>query len=197
MIELRGRRICLHEISDIDLPILHEWRNDPRFMNYCSTRRNHVSLEEFKEELSRDFKRDRYLQCLILGGDRAIGTIYAHGVNQTDGHAFITTYLAPDYEKIGYGAEAFALFLFYLFQELQLYKVYTEVYSYNEHPLRCLKDTGFVEEGRFKGHRLYQRERYDLVRLSFFRDELPRLKKFVGRLTRKIGGGVERFLLLF
>lgn len=143
-------------------------------------------FEEFKEELSKDFRRDRYLQCVILRSKKAIGTIYAYGVNRTDGYAFITVYVISDHERRGCGVEAFALFLLYLFQELSLYKVYVEVYSYNKHSLSCLKNAGFVEEGRFRGHRLYNKKRHDLVRLTFFRDELPRLEKFVERcLTKK------------
>jgi len=176
----------LREIGEADLPTLHEWRNDTRFTDYCSTRRNKVSFEEFKKELSRDFNRDRHLQCIIVRNDRPIGTIYAYGLNKTDGYVFITTYLTSDCERAGYGAEAFALFMLYLFQNLHLFKIYAEVYSYNEHPLSCLKNAGFIEEGRFRGHRLHNGERCDLTRLAFFREELPRLEKFVERLTGKI-----------
>ena len=84
---------------------------------------------------------------------------------------------------MGYGAEAFALFMLHLFENLDLHKVYAEVYSYNEFSLSCLKSAGFVEEGRFKGHRLLNGKRHDLVRLAFFSTELPRLRRFIDRLV--------------
>lgn len=185
MLALKGRRIWLKEIINEDVSTLYEWRNDSRFMFYCSTRRNEVSFDEFKKEITMDFKRDRHLQCLILKEKRPIGTIYSYNLNRTDGYVFVTIYLKADYERIGYGVEAFAIFLLHLFQTLQLYKIYAEVYSYNKHSLDCLREAGFVEEGSFKGHRLHQGRRYDLIRLALLQKELPRLENFVSRLTKK------------
>ena len=164
--------------------MLFQWRNNQRFINYCSTRRNEVTLSEFSKELDGDLKRDRHLQCLILLRDKPIGTIFAYGLNRTDGYVYVTTYIDDTQEKSGYGAEAFALFILHLFKSLELYKIYADVYSHNTHSLKCLKNAGFVEEGRFMGHRLYQNKRYDLVRLSFFRYDFQRLEQFVSRLTK-------------
>lgn len=181
MMPLVGRRVHLREIIKSDLIILHKWRNTESFMSFCSTRRNKVSLDEFDEELSADFSQDRHKQYLIFNQDVPVGTIYSYGLNHTDGHVYISIYIVPECERSGYGAEAFALFLWYLFESLSLYKVYTDAYSYNEHSISCLRHAGFVEEGRFKGHRIYCGERYDLIRLAFSQDEIPRLEKYVTR----------------
>ena len=185
MIILKGRRIWLGEIKKEDIPILCEWRNDARFMSHCSTRRNNVLLRDFEKEIEFDFGRDRYLQCMIFKREKPVGTIYSYNLNRTDGYVFVTIYIVGDYEKRGYGVEAFALFLFHLFQTIQLYKVYVEVYSYNQHSLDCLKKAGFIEEGRFKGHRFYQNQRHDLIRFAFFRKDLLNLKKFINDLTKR------------
>lgn len=186
MIVLRGRRLILREITREDIPILLEWRNSSQFRDYCSTRRNEVTLEDFTSELSADFAKDRYLQFLIIRRGVPIGTIYAYGVNQTDKYAYITVFLFKDYERFfGYGVESFAIFTLFLFRKLDLYKVYTEAYSYNEHSITCLTRAGFTEEGRFVGHRMHQSVRYDLVRFSFFARELWKLEAFVNRLLRK------------
>lgn len=182
MLILRGRLIWLKEITNEDLAILYEWRNDFNFMSLCSTRRNEVSFDEFKKEIANDFKRDRHLQCLILKEKIPIGTIYAYNLNRTDGYVFVTIYIVAGYEKAGFGSESFATFLLHLFQSLLLHKIYVEVYSYNKHSLDCLRRAGFVEEGRFKEHRLHQGERHDLIRLAFFRKEIARFKNFIDRL---------------
>lgn len=182
MLVLEGRRIWLKEITNEDIGILHEWRNDFNFMSLCSTRRNEISFDEFKKEIAMDLKRDRHLQCLILKEKIPIGTIYSYNLNRTDGYVFVTIYIVASYEKAGFGTESFAIFLFYLFQSLSLHKIYVEVYSYNKHSLACLKKAGFVEEGIFKEHRLHQNKRYDLVRLAFFQKEISRFKNFIDRL---------------
>lgn len=189
MISLVGRRVHLREIIKSDLMILHRWRNTENFMSFCSTRRNKVSLLEFDEELSVDLNRDRHKQCLIFNQGIPVGTIYSYDLNHTDGYVYISIYIVPEYERSGYGAEAFALFLWYLFESLSLHKVYTDAYSYNEHSISCLRHAGFVEEGRFKGHRIYSGERHDLIRLALSQDEIPRLKKYV---TRFLNQGTTR-----
>ena len=116
MQSISARGITLREITENDLPILHNWRNNDHFMTFCSTRRNTVDIDQFKQELMSDFKRDRHIQCLIMRIGRPIGTIYSYGLNKTDGHVSITTYLVADNERRGYGAIAFALFLRHLTQ---------------------------------------------------------------------------------
>ena len=183
MVEIKGRYLLLREITPDDLPILFKWRNDPRFMQHCSTRRNEVIFEKYEEELLGDLKRDRHIQCLILKNDLVIGTIYDYGLNLTDGYVFVTIFLEKEFEGRSYGPEAFALFTLFLFENFPLYKIYMDVYSYNQQSLDTIKTAGFIEEGRFQGHRLYNGRRYDLVRFAFFRTRLLELKDFVRRLT--------------
>lgn len=185
MIILKGRWVWLREIKKEDIPVLCAWRNDARFMSYCSTRRNNVSLREFEKEIEFDFGRDRHLQCMIFQRERPVGTVYSYNLNHTDGYIFVTLYIVDDCVKRGYGVEAFALFLHHLFQTIKLYKVYAEVYAYNQHSLDCLKKAGFIEEGRFRGHRFYQNQRHDLIRLSFFERDLLKLERFISDLTKR------------
>jgi len=121
---------------------------------------------------------------MILRGDISIGTIYAYSLNLTDRHLFVTTYITKEFQGLGYGPEVFALFIEYLFENLPLYKVYTDVYSYNTNSVRCLKKAGFVEEGRFVGHRLVNGTRYDMMRLALFKESTDLIKSFVATLKQ-------------
>jgi len=182
-----SRSVYLRKIDQsCDLPILLKWRNDNNFIRLCSTRRNKVTAEQFIRELSLDFAHDRHLQYLIirLSDDVPLGTIYDYNYNQTDKHAFVTIFICDEFESMGYGAEAFGIFCHHLFNVYSLYKIYVEVYAYNEHSLKCLKGGGFVEEGRFKGHRWLGGQRFDLIRLALFAPA-HRLNDFVRRLTRQ------------
>lgn len=182
---LKGASLELHELQEEHLPMLFLWRNSNDFMELCSTRRNSVSLEDFKTELDSDLKRDRHLQFMIARKNEYIGTVYSYSLNRTDGHAFVTTYLAKDWRDRGCGAEAVVVFLEYLFRKYELYKIYAEVYSYNLESLRALASGKFVEEGKFRGHRLYRGERHDLIRLAFFRSQLRDFAPLLKRLTNR------------
>jgi len=182
---LKGASLELHEFQEEHLPILLLWRNSDDFMELCSTRRNHVSPEEFSAELNSDLKRDRHLQFMIVRKNECIGTIYSYNLNRTDGHVFVTTYVAKVWRDKGYGAESVITFLEYLFREYGLHKVYAEVYSYNLESLRALTSGKFIEEGRFLGHRLYHNERHDLIRMAFFMSQFKDFVPLVKRLTNR------------
>lgn len=184
MQEISARGVVLTEVTESDLQILFKWRNSSHYMNSCSTRRNILDLDQFKNELISDFKKDRHIQYMIKFGLKPIGTIYSYNLNKTDGFVYVTTYLEKGNEHRGYGAIAFSLFVNFLFESLELFKIYCDVYSYNTESLKVLKNAGFVEEGVFKGHRFLNNKRYDLIRLAFFKEMLPNKKALLCRLIK-------------
>lgn len=183
---LTARRVILRPIEQKDLSLLHKWRNDPMFISLCSARRSIISYEEFVSEIRHDFERDRHIQCLIElnGKGIPIGTIYSYGLNLVDGYVFITIYLPKEYQNKGYGTEAVALFLKFLFDSLPLNKCYTEIYGYNKLSLSPLRNFGFREEGRFKEHRFFSGARHDLIRFAIYRADLERISALIARLTK-------------
>lgn len=182
MLVLSGKRIELREITAENLPLLFAWRNSKDFLDLCTSRQASPTLEAFRQELERDFSIDRYAQFMIRRRDRAVGTIYVYGMNQRDGHAFITTYIAPNENSKGAGVLAFTMLAHYLFVHHNLYKVYADVYAHNIHSMRCFEAKHqFIVEGRFKGHSLFRGTRYDLVRFALFRQSLPELSAFIER----------------
>lgn len=186
---IETKRLNLRSINNRDLPILHSWRNSSTFRKYCSTRRNVVSYESFKKELENDFKNDRHGQLIALRkrDTLLVGTIWTYNMNPTDGHVCVTTFVDPLHEKNGYGVEMFAAVMHSLFTSFPtLNKIYTEVYSYNEHSLSIMKKFGFLEEGVFPEHRLVGTTRYDLHRLAFYRRQLSGKMDFINRLVDTI-----------
>lgn len=175
-----GCRVVLRQIQPSDLEILWNWRNDPHFLQFCSVRRKLVGIEDFDEELGRDFLRDRHEQFLIYkksDPNNPIGTIYSYNLNRVDGYAFVTVYLNKESEKKGYGAAATAVFFQYLFETFSLFKIYIEVYEYNAQSLNPLLKGGAVEEGRFRKHRLFGDKRWDLIRLAVYQDQLDSIRR--------------------
>ncbi len=181
-----GRSVVLCELTSADMAILWDWRNQDRFMSLCSTRRNTVSLDQFRTEIERDFSRDRHLQFIIRRkrDGEPIGTIYTYGFNKTDSHVFVTIFVIEEVEGFGYGPEALTVFLKYLFSELKLHKVYLEVYEYNTHSTDCIRSAGFNEEGRFREHRRVGDKRYDLIRFAIYLHHLKEQEQLLNRLTK-------------
>lgn len=187
MSDLKTSRIELKPVESSDLPILHKWRNEFRFLNLFSLGRNLVSLEEFAKEHQKDTERERRMQFMVMLREKnlPIGTIYTLNLNQIDGYVFIGTYIDEQHERMGYGAEAVALLVHYLFKFFPIHKIYFEVFAYNKLSLSTLRNAEFVEEGHFKEHRFIDGARYDVIRFAACRSSLKKLncllKKFQNR----------------
>lgn len=177
---IHGCKVVLRKITHDDLEVLWRWRNDDRFLHFCSVRRDPIGIKEFDREMENDFSYDRHKQFLIYRKSdpiSPIGTIYSYNFNSVDGHAFVTTYIAESDEKRGFGVLAFATFCQYLFETFSLFKIYTEAYEYNVASLGQMLRGGMIEEGRFGGHRLVDGRRWDLVRLALYRSHLCILRR--------------------
>lgn len=181
---LETRHIKLRPLTSNNAATLFKWRNDQQFLQNCSHRRSATNCNEFVAELKRDFERDRHLQFMIerkFDGE-PIGTIYSYDYKRVDGYAFITTFIADGFRKRGYGAEADALFLMYLFEKFKLFKIYMEMYEYNREAISAALRGGFIEEGKFKKQRLFNGARYDVIRYALFRENIPRISEFLNKL---------------
>jgi hypothetical protein len=157
-----GRRVELRLINENEknLPILYIWRNDLSFLEFCSVRRNIVDYETFVSELRGDFKKDRHFQRMILlkSNKKQIGTIFSYNLNLVDWNVYVTTYLD--------------LCIVFLFNLLPLFKIYMDVYEYNQNSLVLLQRAGIHEEGRFKKHHFWKGKRYNLIRFAIYRKDL-------------------------
>lgn len=190
MIRIESKNVVLEELTDLHLTTLCQWRNEDDFMKNCSMRKNLVSFEEFAQELYSDFEKDRHVQFVIFRRRdmKPIGTIYSYSYSKRDAYCFITTYITSLFEDRGYGAESFANFMGYLFDMFGLFKIYNDVYDFNTDSLKMLQKAGFKIEGVFRGHRLFDGQRHDLIRLAFFAEQKVKLVNFLTRLKFSKGG---------
>lgn len=181
------RKLTLIPIVDEDIPILWKWRNTQEFVDMCTVRKSQISMTEFVSELKDDFNRDRFCQMMIMvkKGVESVpaGTIFCYGFNRYHGYIFVTIYMIQDFQMKGYGAEAFAVFIDWLFSsEHELHKVYADVYSINSRSISCLKNAGFTQEGCFVEHSLIGGYRCDLLRFAFFRRNIRSAEKLLSRI---------------
>ena len=184
---LKGKRARLRPITEeVDLPILYKWRNNLDSLYLWSVRRYPVTFDEFTEEFRHDLETDKHVQMIIESNStkEPVGAIYSYDVNFIDGYCFVTIYVDSPYVRKGYGAEALPLFVNYLFTYFNFYKIYMEVYGYNDISISGIQKAGFLEEGNFKEHRLYDGKRHNMLRFALYRNRLPYIRKFIGRLTK-------------
>ena len=187
---LETKRIILKPIEEADYSILYKWRNEFRFLSLFSAKRETISLGDFTKEIKREFERNRHLQFIIRRKDKdiPIGTMFSFNFNPIDGYVFVNVYIDSEEENKGYGVEAIVLFVHYLFIFLPIRKVCFEIFSYNNLSLSTMQNGskyGFCEEGRFREHRFFNGNYYDVFRFAIHRNSIDKITKIGQRLRKK------------
>lgn len=105
-----------------------------------------------------------------LGG-APVGLVTAYSADFRNGHARLAGALLPNVPP-AFSAEAFSLFVDYVFRVFDFRKLYGEVLEFNFAQFESgLSSESFEIEGRLKEHEYHDGKYWDLVYISLFRDD--------------------------
>jgi len=182
---METERITLNKVTSNDYPVLFKWRNSQKYREFVHYNTSVVSYKKFIEEFKAD-AQVRPLQFIIKRKTHNdfVGLIFTHSSSKDNSYCFVNLYIEERFEKNGYGPEAFALMLCHLFEEKNFYKLYFEVFEYNQNSLSSLQTAGFKIEGRFIGHKILNGVKYDVLRFAAYKDSVPRFKRIIERFTK-------------
>jgi len=167
---IRGEKIELRAVSANPevLARLRDWRNTPELRRWFREYREITWNEHIEYWKGRDGRKDECHFCILTSADemKKVKTIepkdddeypwiigYAgltkiHPVNRT---AEFGIYLAPEYQRKGFGKDALMTLLRYGFEELNLNRIWAEVYAGND-ALKLYQRIGFKQEGTLHEH---------------------------------------------
>ncbi len=178
---LRGERVLLRPLKRSDVTNFLKWFNDPEVIQYLAM---YLPLTEMSEEKWIEDAASRiqagtnvYFVIEVIEGDgsKPVGTTGLHGINLKDHNATFGIAIGEkDYWSSGYGTEATQLILDYGFQQLNLHRIASSAFAFNERSIRLHKKVGFKEEGRQR-EAIYKNGRFhDHVMFGILRDEWER-----------------------
>lgn len=177
-------RLRLFEMTDAET--LCKWMNNPLVTQFLK-RNPPLSLTEEREWLEGLPKRPNHKVFGIetLSDKRLIGSIGLHDISQHSGTATTGTVIGePEYWGGGYGTDAKMILLDYAFNILNLRKIRSRVYNFNERSLAYAAKCGYVEEGRLIQDYWKNGGYVDTVLLAVFRDKwLPLWDKYRNATT--------------
>ena len=76
-----------------------------------------------------------------------------------------------DYWGKGYGSDALKVLIRFIFEEVNIYKIKLNVFSFNKRAISCYKKLGFKEEGILKDE-LYRNGKYfDIIPMALFKED--------------------------
>ncbi len=151
---LKGKRVGLRAIEQADLSQLLQWRNQPEFRRFFREYRelnNENQQQWFEKYVLND--RDTIMFAIVELTTKeligACGLCYIDWINRS---ADFSIYIGKDnlYIDSTFAIEAAQLMEKYGFEELNLHRLWAEIYSIDEAKVKFFKELKFIQEGRFK-----------------------------------------------
>lgn len=170
-----GERVILREYREEDFASLRRWVNDPevtRYLSYVFVKpQTALNTEQFLQGILSG-KNDGYFFVIA---DRETqeyyGQIDIFRVDTLGRCGEIGLVIAPWAWHKGYAREALGLIERFAFEQINLNRLYLEVFAENTRARDAYRAAGFTEEGVLREH-VFKNGRYrDLVQMGILRRE--------------------------
>jgi RimJ/RimL family protein N-acetyltransferase len=179
---LKGKQIGLVALERKDLETLMGWRNNTEFRKYFREYRElNMELQEkwYQESVRSNpsvlmFGIRRITDNELLG---CCGLIYMHPVYR---HADLSLYIGWEGAYIddkGIAREACELLFDHGFNDLNLNKIWTEIYVFDEKKKSLYDSLGFKVDGILRQNYFHDGKYWDSWVLSFLADEWRNIRK--------------------
>lgn len=159
-----GKKVILRAIEESDIKQLSKWINDreiTQFLTVCIP----LSEKEEKNWYEDMLKKKEQEKSIALGiadkkTKKLIGDISLEKVNWINRNSELGIFIGEKaYWGKGYGTEAVKLMLKLAFEDLNLHKVYLDVYDFNKRAIKSYEKCGFKQEGMLREH-IYKEGKY-------------------------------------
>jgi len=164
---LEGKLVNLRVVEKEDLPLLHEWWNNPEFEGMY----NSLDAQESKTDLEKRYEKldSEKTWFLILRKDGSkIGFL---GMGLVGPYWEIGYVLIPSERGKGYCTEAVQLAVDYLFMSKDLVRIQAATHIDNLASQNVLEKNGFQKEGRIRKGLFARGNWADLYLYSILREE--------------------------
>lgn len=160
----KGKKLTLRPFTEEDAPLICEIKMDLDGARAYGGRPFPSNISGEKEWISKMYPPG-YLSNIFLAIEenhtkQFVGFYVASNVNYINSNAHVGMIFHPNGRGKGYAREASILFYAYLFNEINLHKVYSEVLTYNEIAMKTYLKIGFTIDGLLKEH-MYQNGKYE------------------------------------
>lgn len=168
---LEGKRVRLRAPQRSDIPQFVKWFNDPEATRFL-LRSPPMGMEEEERWYDELINKEGKVFCIETLQGKLIGNIGIISVDWTSRKADIGILIGEkDHWSQGYGTEAITLLLGYMFEEMNLERVWLYCDSENTRAQRCYEKCGFRQEGVFRHNRFSKGQYTDDVVMSILRGE--------------------------
>jgi len=167
---LYGKKINLVALEEESLTTLKNWRNNPNLRKYF---REHREINNYMQEnwFKKIMSDPNQFNFEIRKEDVLIGHCGLYYINWIARHGEFGIYIGnEEYRNGGYGSDALRTLINYGFEQLNLNKIWCEVYSNNQ-SVDIYRHIGFKDEGILREHYYADGRYWDSYMLSILKKE--------------------------
>lgn len=174
---LSGKHVGLRAIEREDLPQLLAWRNQPELRRFFRERRELSGRDHLAwfERTIAGPERSATLMFAIqkLATGELVGACGLCYVDWIDGTAEVSVYIGAQalYVDEMLAPDACRVLTAHAFEDLDLRRLWVEVYGYDTRKTELFEGLGFSLEGRQREHRFHKGARHDSLIFGLLRRE--------------------------
>lgn len=174
----KGKTVYLDTINKGDLEQLRSWRNHEPFKKHFREYREitrSMQKKWFKKIVNNNSNHHMFA-IREIESNKLIGTIGLTYINWVYSHADLSIYIGDGFVYIDQRAiDAVNIILDYGFNQLQLHKVWTEIYSFDETKINFFNDLNFKIDGQLRDNYFYDGKHWDSIIFSLLSSEFNSL----------------------
>jgi RimJ/RimL family protein N-acetyltransferase len=178
---IKGKKVGLRAIEKTDLELLKQWRNIPEFReNFREVRELNLFNQELWFEKTNKSMNDFMFMIVRLEDGELLGAgglLYINWIIRSADYSFYIGYQEKYIDNDGYAEEAAQLLLNYGFNNLNLNKIWMELYEFDSLKLTFFKEKfKFCQDGCLRDNCFEKGRYWDSYIISLTRKDFDRQK---------------------
>jgi len=168
-----GEKTLLRALEDRDVELLRRWRNHPDLLKYqCS---DIPVSERSQRRWYESYEANPAYRIFIIENkeNQPVGYTILKNLDHKNRQAEIGLYLDPAQQGKGYGKDAFLTLIRFGFHELNLHRMYLQVFDFNDKAIKMYEKIGFQIEGKLREAYFTQNAFHDILVMSILENEFP------------------------
>lgn len=175
---IKGNIAYLSALEASDLEQILKWRNNQNFRKHFREHKE-ISISQQKAWFDRIDTKDNISEYLfeikLIETHELIGVCGVNYINWINRNCQLSLFIGKDnhyIDNFGWAEEAAKLLEYYAFNILNLFKIYCEVYEFDNLKIELLRKLNYFQEARLKKHIFKEGSFYDSLILSKIKKEL-------------------------
>lgn len=173
---IQGKKIFLTAIEEKDLATILQWRNSQQLQIFFREHKLLNLKEQYRwfNKITKNINNEEYFfKIVLLESNEPVGVVGVNYINWINRNCQLSIYIGKeDYyiDDFGWAYEALVLLEKYVFDTLNLHKIYVEVYEIDKKKINFLTTNSYMTEAKLKEQVFVKGKYYSSVILTKTKD---------------------------